>query len=434
MRNERKHGQEAGQPAGPRDERREKRREERQEKRQDERQVAPPLPARWTDLGSGGAGTSPDDIERRIGALLGKVPGPAPLGRAAHARVAARLLDPRGGERPTSSSWFGRLAMGSGLGLFFLLLSGAVIAAGGVSAAWWGVGAWSKRIHSSAPGRSAGAGTTGRDEAAGSLRHAPRAPGRALALAHVNEAEAVLQAPPPPAAGPVPPVEPLPAVEPRQPEPSGEIGVPAREAASRGAPAARPRAPAAGAPASVRPGAAEPEPSELAQETRLLGTALAELRQQHDGGAALATVNAYLGRFPKGTLLGEARRARIDALLLLGRRDEARRALDGLDLEPVGRGQELLLIRGELRAQQHCADAIADFDVVLRHAAPAPLAERALFGRAVCRQQEGQRRAAREDAVAYLARFPSGRFANAARRLVAGGESIPGQLDRAGGG
>ena len=424
MRNGREHGQQAGQQDVP----------------EENRRVVQPSLERWTDLGSAGAGSSSaDEVERRIGALLGKVPGPAALGRAAHARVAARLLSPPGRERATSSSWFGRFAMGSGLGLFFLLLSGAVIAAGGVSAAWWGVGAWSKRIHPSATERSAGAGTTARDEAAGRIRRAPRA----RALAHVNGAEGALQAPPSPAAEPVPAVEPVraaepvpaveppPAAEPRQPEPSRDIVPPPREAAVRTAPVARPRAPAAGwpatgAPAAARPGATEPEPSALAQETRLLGTALAELRQQHDGAAALATLSSYLGRFPAGTLLGEAQRARVDALLLLGRRDEARRALDGLDLEPVGRGQELLLIRGELRARQRCADAIADFDVVLRHAAPPALAERALFGRAVCREQEGQRRAAREDAAAYLARFPSGRFANAARRLATGGESAPG--------
>ena len=153
----------------------------------------------------------------------------------------------------------------------------------------------------------------------------------------------------------------------------------------------------------------------------MLGGALAALRQHHDGAAALASVNEYLGRFPSGTLLGEAQRARIDALLLLGRREEALHALDRLDLDPVGRGQELLLIRGELRARRDCADAIPDFNLVLGHSAPPQLAERALFGRAVCRQQEGRKTAARADALAYLERFPAGRFADAVRRLAAGG-------------
>ena len=389
-----------------------------------ERQEAHPLLERWTKSVSADPGSSSgDDVERRIGALLGKVPPPAGMGRAAHARVAARLLDPRGRERATSSSWLGRFAMGSGLGLFFLLLSGGVIAAGGVSAAWWGVGAWSKRAHPSALGQSAGAGAgaMARTEGVRSPRRTPRA------LARASGAESALPAPPlPPAAEPIGAVGPLPAVEPRRPDPSRDV-VPPSEAASRPAPVARPRAPASGPSVSARPWAAEPERGQLAQESRLLGTALGQLRQQHDGAAALATLDSYLQRFPDGTLSREARHARVDALLLLGRRDEARRALDGLDLEPVGRGQELLLIRGELRAQRHCAGAIADFDMVLRHAAPPPLAERALFGRAVCRQQEGRSRAAREDAVTYLARFPTGRFAPAARRLAFAGEPATGQ-------
>jgi len=368
--------------------------------------VATPSLTRWTELSSGGPSSSPDDddIERRIGILFEKVPAPPLLGHAAYGRVAARLLDPPGRERAISSSWFGRLAMGSGLGMFALLISGGVIAAGGV-------GAWWKMAHPRAPAPQAVAMAGG--EAGGGVRRRARA-----------RADRATAFPPnlPPAAA-----EPVPAVESPPPELSPDIA-PSPAAPPRPALLARPRAAAAAAPpVSPRAGVPEPESTELAQEIRLLGKALAELRQQHDGAGALGTLNDYLGRFPNGTLRGEAQRARVDALLLLGRRDEARRALDRLDLEPVGRGQELMLIRGELRAQRHCAGAIADFDVVLGQAAPPPLAERALFGRAVCRHQEGQRRAAREDAVAYLERFPAGKFASAARRLVAAAETAPAQ-------
>ena len=372
---------------------------------------------RWVDLGSGGASSSSrHGIERRIGRVLARVPAPPALGRAAYARVEARLLKPEGRERTAGTGWFGRLAMGSGLGALSVLLSGAVIAAGGV-------GAWWKIAHSSAPPPSGAAVT--RNEAPREARHrarprlAARSPGAeaisevagepvpATALLPVGESPSAVD-PPPPAHAPSNNAEPAPATAPPV------------------APLSRPRAAAAPSSTGRRASAPAPTSTALAEETRLLGGALAALRQQHDGAAALASVNEYLGRFPNGTLLGEAQRARIDALLLLGRREDALHALDRLDIDPVGRGQELLLIRGELRARRDCADAIPDFDLVLGHSAPPHLAERALFGRAVCRQQEGRKTAARADALAYLERFPSGRFADAARRLAAnGGISSP---------
>jgi hypothetical protein len=368
------------------------------------------FPTRWVELGSTGSRSSPEEnIQRRVGALLGKVPAPPGLGRAAHGRVAARLLDPERSERTWTPSWIpswsprwiGRLAMGSGLAAFSLFVGGAVIAAGGVGA-WWKIAR--PRVPSSSPP----IGMMAREEV---VRNARRHP-RPQAVARVDGAEVFRQATP----QPVPPLETPP------PGPPSDV---APAATSR--PAAVPRSPAPASVPRIAPRASAPElgPSELAQETRLLRGALAELRQQHDGAAALATLNEYLQHFPKGTLLAEARRARVDALLLLGRSDEAQGALDRLELEPVGRGQELLLIRGELRARRDCADAIADFDVVVGHAAPPRLAERALFGRAVCRQHEGQRSAARADALAYLERFPAGRFAESARRLVVATVEIP---------
>ncbi len=355
---------------------------------------APRDPAleRWVDLGAAGDSASGlDDVEHRIGKLLAKVSAPPPLGRAAHARVEARLLGSKERERTASRGWFGRLAMGSGLGaLSVLLLSGVVIAAGGV-------GAWWKLAHSSGPSRAVPA--EARDKAGPRERHRARPRAVARVEGRLEESTA-------------------------QPELFPEVaGQPGREPVPAAAPLSssvpRPRAPAP-RPSTGR-AAAAPTSTALAEETRLLGGALGSLRQQHDGAAALAAVNVYLRHFPNGTLLVEAQHARIDALLLLGRREEALHALDSLDLDPIGRGQELLLIRGELRARRDCADATADFDVVLRHAAPPRLAERALFGRAVCRQQEGRPGAAREDALTYLERFPGGRFADAARRLASNG-------------
>jgi hypothetical protein len=371
------------------------------------------FPTRWVDLGSAGSSSSQgDDIERRVGTLLGKVPAPPGLGRAAHGRLGARLLDPGPSERTWTPSWtprwIGRLAMGSGLAAFSLFLGGAVIAAGGVGA-WWKIA--HPRALSSPP-----VGMTARGEVVRNARPHPRR----QAVARVDGAEVFRQVDPQPQ--PQPQQQPVPPLEMPPPGPSSDVA-----AAATSRPAALPRPPAPASVPRITPRASAPAlgSGELAQETRLLRVALAELRHQHDGAAALATLNEYLQHFPDGTLLAEARRARVDALLLLGRSDEAQGALDRLELEPIGRGQELLLIRGELRARRDCADAIADFDVVVGHAAPPRLAERALFGRAVCRQHEGQRGAARADALAYLERFPAGRFAESARRLVVTAEKIP---------
>jgi TolA-binding protein len=142
------------------------------------------------------------------------------------------------------------------------------------------------------------------------------------------------------------------------------------------------------------------------------------LRQRRDADGALAALDAYDARFPRGTLRREAEGARVDALLLLGRDAEALALLRRLALAPQGRDQELRVIRGELEAGASPAAAVDDFDRVLDEAPPAALAERALYGRAACLLRAGDRAAAGRDLRAYLGRFPAGRFANEARRLV----------------
>jgi hypothetical protein len=134
----------------------------------------------------------------------------------------------------------------------------------------------------------------------------------------------------------------------------------------------------------------------------------------------LGALDRYLLRYPAGALSREARVARVDALLLLGRSTDALAALEALPLDPYGRSIELQVIRGELRAGSSCARAEEDFSAVLVRVPEGPLAERALYGRAVCRVKRGDHAAAAADMRAYLNRFPSGAHAAWARRWLEG--------------
>jgi hypothetical protein len=184
--------------------------------------------------------------------------------------------------------------------------------------------------------------------------------------------------------------------------------------------------PQAGAPPEAREAPPEarvaPPPSALAAETALLAEALTRLRQHRDPAGALAALDAYDARAPRGTLRREADGARVDALIMLGRDGDALAVLRTLALQPRGRDQELRVVRGELAAAQDCAGAVADFDRVLADGPPARLVERALHGRATCLARLGDSAAARRDLLEYLRRFPEGRFAAEARRLAGDGD------------
>jgi len=173
-------------------------------------------------------------------------------------------------------------------------------------------------------------------------------------------------------------------------------------------PPATPEEPAASGKAS--PGASE--------EILALRQAVSLLRGRHDAPAALAALDAYLARFPAGVLIPEARVARVDALLMLGRADEALRALDRLPLDAHRRSTELQLIRGELRARSDCGRAEPDFTAVLARAPTPPFEERALYGRAACRSAQGNASGAATDLRAYVDRFPHGAHADWARRWL----------------
>jgi TolA-binding protein len=171
------------------------------------------------------------------------------------------------------------------------------------------------------------------------------------------------------------------------------------------------------APVAAFPAGSAAGSSRLGQEATSLSAALSALKAggKENASRALPAIDQHLQKFPRGALELEARVARVDALLVLGRRQEARRELSALPIESVGRKNELRLIRAELRADDDCRAALNDFQVLVEQALPSALAERALFGRAACLLKLGNQAAADRDFSRYLERFPNGRFADQIR-------------------
>ncbi|RYZ04144.1 MAG: hypothetical protein EOO73_24985 [Myxococcales bacterium] len=165
----------------------------------------------------------------------------------------------------------------------------------------------------------------------------------------------------------------------------------------------RPRSPAAASSTLT-------QSSRLGLEASSLEGALKILRRG-EGERALEALDRHLLAFPGGALELEARVARLDAELMLGHRQAARRTLALLPLDRVGRKQELRLIRAELTADDDCRLALTDFQALNEQTLPSAWAERALFGRGACLSKLGDHAGAERDFALYLERFPSGRFA-----------------------
>jgi hypothetical protein len=174
-------------------------------------------------------------------------------------------------------------------------------------------------------------------------------------------------------------------------------------------------------PPTLEPSAAPaPEPrSGVSLEARLLGDAVRALRVDGDPKRALALLEEHRTRFAEGLLSAEVTLARVEALGALDRTREALALLDATDLDRLPRARELRVLRGELRAGAvRCPLAILDFDRVLSGETDSGLAERALYGRAVCRSSLRDVAGARADLEAYLARFPAGPHAPEIRRAL----------------
>lgn len=315
-------------------------------------------PRRWVDDPNTGD-------HGRLGALFRAVQPTEPLSAAALARVHARI-----GRAPRTSAVQRRVREAVLAGVMLVLGSSLAVAGWGVTE-WWGA------RRAAAPSSAPVVGAL----AVGKL--APQARGHtALAPSPTPALSADL------------PEEPL--LEPEQPTVPRAAG--AREADRS---------------------ASNASASELAAESLALQNALMKLRREHDAAGALALLDQSQPLFARGALAIEAQVARVDALLLLGRQNDALAILNHLPLAHLGRGGELRLQRAELRARTDCGLALADFDALTRQALTPPLAERALYGRAGCELRVGDDSHAQSDLRDYLTRFPHGRFSAEAGQQLA---------------
>jgi len=121
----------------------------------------------------------------------------------------------------------------------------------------------------------------------------------------------------------------------------------------------------------------------LGKETTLFREALA-LRAARDPRGAITVLDRYAALYPRGSYAAE-----------------------------------VIVLRGELAADAgDCAAASANFSRALAAPGSPGLEERALYGRATCRQTTGDRAGARADFQRYLDRFPAGSWAQHARAAL----------------
>lgn len=154
----------------------------------------------------------------------------------------------------------------------------------------------------------------------------------------------------------------------------------------------------------------------------LFGQAMRKLRWEHDPSAAFAALQEHERAYPKSALRGERTVLEVEALLALHRDAEALGRLDAMSLDDLPRSGERFVLRGELRAGvRRWQDATADFDQALARVSGAPAwHERALWGRGVTRLRCGEKEAGLADIEAYRDRYPHGRFAMEADKLLSG--------------
>lgn len=245
-----------------------------------------------------------------------------------------------------------------------------------------------------------------------------------------HRVRAALVPTPAPASSEQPPLHPGSAMQAPAPSPHDGVTTPAirklalralpRDDSQTSAPASVPAVAPIRAPDPAASAPIPPEPSALARESSLLASAISALRQDGKPEQALRILDQHRAELAASALAPEATITRIEALLRLGRNHEALALLDAQHLVAKGIGSDMLVARGELRADQgRCATALSDFEAVLsQSSANDSLAERALYGRAACRAKASDWQGARRDFEGYLLAYPRGRFAERARTAL----------------
>jgi TolA-binding protein len=234
-----------------------------------------------------------------------------------------------------------------------------------------------------------------------------------------------------PAAAVVP--TPAPPIAPPSPEPSAD-GVPGLEAPALSRPQRHVHAPIAARETTTEPSPPAPIAADsdsrdesLAGESQLLSKALASLSEGQPA-QALATLALYQEKYPHGSMGYEVALAQVKAEMANNQVGPAlaaiERAMAMPGFEGLPRSNEITVMRAELLAQsQRCTEAVPIFDRLAGDGSSndvdSALVERALYGRARCLASEGDAASSHAALHDYLRRFPSGRFAKAARGALA---------------
>jgi hypothetical protein len=162
-------------------------------------------------------------------------------------------------------------------------------------------------------------------------------------------------------------------------------------------------------------------------EAALYGIGVIEAEDLHDSKAALATWQRHRALYPTGMLRAEGDLSIFEALARAGKvapaLDEAR---GFLSRHPGSeRRAEVARAAGDLaRTRGDCRTAIGFYDVGAALGPELPDVDDSAFHRAACLRSLGDSRA-ESAAREYLTRFPFGRHAVEAQRLLAGGKVDP---------